>query len=561
MKNSMKLPICMGLFFCTVQLSAQTDLGQETIFTFGDRNLTLGDAFKINVSPSIIDSAVTIDEPNYLFTPKRAATKYEVKPILPARLRVMEPLQKLNRAYVRAGIGLRTTPLLQVSINQLRNKKSQVGLNFHHLSSDLAIDELAETQFSDNKLDVWGKFMFNKLTAETKVRYNRYVRHFYGYNPEFFDLTSRDIKQTANEIGGVVALANVFKDSSQVNFASDVDVNVFSDAFDASEIQVKSNNHFSKFHNKERYLLDVNVDINQLQSTIPVDSTEVKQSNGIVEITPQVVSKGKTLEVQAGLSIQGNMNKTAEFHFYPRVSASLKLFNNILIPYVGLKGGLIRNNLAGMFRENAFVSSHQNLINTNEKLVFYGGIRGSLSSSTSFNLSVSSKKVEDYLLYVNDTLNGIGNRFTAIYDDGRVLKVSGEINFQKGRYSEVYLKGDWFDYGFSTQNAWNLPDYQLTLGSRFRVAQKFKVGIELYYIGERQAKVIRPIEVVTPSNPTTEVEELDAFIDANLLLEYHYNKRISAFVQASNLANSGYQRWFRYETMPFTLIGGFSVKF
>lgn len=537
----------------------QNNLGEETVFTFGDRKLTLGDAFKINISPTIFDSIVKIEEPTYIFTPRKFSTAYEIKPILPARLRVMEPLSKLQRVYVKAGIGMHTTPLMQLRINQLRSKKTQVGLGFDHLSSEGGIKEVASSKFSNNNVEVWGKYLGKKVVIETKLNYDRYIRHFYGYQPIDSNVVEGDIAQLVNKIGGTIELKSTFKDSSKVQYASTVGFSNFTDKYDASEINIISKNTLSKFHDKEWYNLDVNVDYNQFKSVFLLDTSAQSQSNAIVEVTPQIISKGEKLKVQVGLSIQGNMSSTAKFHFYPRAELSYSLFSNVLIPYAGLKGGLTRNNWESSFMQNPFISSHLELRNTNDKLVAYGGIKGTLSSSTSFNLMVSNKKVEDVALFVNDTIGGTGNRFNLIYDGGRMLTVSGELNYHKGTKTEVYLNGAWYDYGFSTEEAWNLPSYKIGTGIRFAVKSKLKFGAEVYYFGERDTRVITS-KTIEPINFDT-VQQLKGFADINLNLEYRYTKRLSAFIQLNNLGNMNYQRWYRYQSMPLTAIGGFTYSF
>jgi hypothetical protein len=558
MKNKIFL-IVACLFGSLAYGQNNTNLGEETVFTFGDRKLTLGDAFKINISPAIYDSVVKIEEPTYLFTPRKFNTAYQITPILPARLRVMEPLSKLQRVYVKAGMGMYTTPLLQLRINQLRSKKSQVGLAFDHLSSNGGIKEVSSSKFSNNNVGVWGKFLGKKLTVESKLNYDRYARHFYGYEPLDSIVVADEIAQLINKIGGTVELKSSSQDSSEIHFTSLVGFSNLTDSYYVNEMRVIAKNSFSKFHDKEWYNLDVNVDYNQLKSVYLLDTSAHIQNNAIVEVTPQIISKGDKIKVQVGLSIQGNMDKTAKFHFYPRAELSYSLFNNVFIPYAGLKGGLNRNNWSSSFMENPFISSHLELRNTNDKLIAYGGIKGTLSSSTSFNLMVSNKKVTDVALFVNDTIGGTGNRYALIYDGGRMLTVTGELNYHKGTQTEVYLNGAWYDYGFSTEGAWNLPSYKVGLGARFAIRSKFKVGAEIYYFGERDTRVIssksiEPVEFDT-------VKQLKAFADININFEYRYTKRLSVFIQLNNLGNTNYQRWYRYQSMPLTAIGGFTYSF
>jgi hypothetical protein len=55
--------------------------------------------------------------------------------------------------------------------------------------------------------------------------------------------------------------------------------------------------------------------------------------------------------------------------------------------------------------------------------------------------------------------------------------------------------------------------------------------------------------------------ELPAFIDANLKLEYFYNKRMSAWITASNLVGSRYQVWNNYPVQGFQARFGATYAF
>jgi hypothetical protein len=56
------------------------------------------------------------------------------------------------------------------------------------------------------------------------------------------------------------------------------------------------------------------------------------------------------------------------------------------------------------------------------------------------------------------------------------------------------------------------------------------------------------------------VKELGFIADANLGLEYRYNKRLSAFIQLNNLASQGYMRWYNYPVQRFQFMGGIAAR-
>ena len=81
----------------------------------------IGDAFKINEKPVLVDTIKTTPKFIYNLSPYKANTIYEPLTISPARISG-EPLTKLYRNYIKVGMGNYTTPLVDVYLNTTRSK-------------------------------------------------------------------------------------------------------------------------------------------------------------------------------------------------------------------------------------------------------------------------------------------------------------------------------------------------------------------------------------------------------------------------------------------------------
>ena len=68
------------------------------------------------------------------------------------------------------------------------------------------------------------------------------------------------------------------------------------------------------------------------------------------------------------------------------------MFNNVFIPYGGLKGNVQRNTFNTIRLDNPFVSEDADVFNTIQDFNLYFGFRGSLSSNFTFNLSYSIER-------------------------------------------------------------------------------------------------------------------------------------------------------------------------
>jgi hypothetical protein len=76
----------------------------------------------------------------------------------------------------------------------------------------------------------------------------------------------------------------------------------------------------------------------------------------------------------------------------------------------------------------------------------------------------------------------------------------------------------------------------------------------------RRAKVYETGEGVTEENGQL-VKKLDFIADANLNIEYRYNKRFSAFAQFNNFAAQRYKRWYNAPVHGFQFLGGVTFRF
>ena len=88
--------------------------------------------------------------------PKRLNVKPEWTRNGPIRLKINEPLPRLYKGYVNAGMGNFLSPLLQVSYSDVRSRTKSWGVHFLHESTDggFAGDSI-EQGFSSNQLNGW----------------------------------------------------------------------------------------------------------------------------------------------------------------------------------------------------------------------------------------------------------------------------------------------------------------------------------------------------------------------------------------------------------------------
>lgn len=531
--------------------------------------LKLNDANKLDEQATVVDTVIPIPPIDYSLIKRQVETNFEVEDIKPAKLKIIEKLDKLYNGYVRGGVGTNTMPLLDVYYNNTRSRNQSYGVYYNHLSSNGGVKDAGYSGFSENKLGLYGKHFMREYQFNGGIDWDRDVVHFYGYDANDTVLDRESTRQKYNYIGLNVGFASYFKDSADINYNGNLSYYNYSDSYDASENNVLLTGVISKYHNRELYSLGIDFDFNSfkpgallaLDTVLTPPSTPDATSSSIVRLNPAVSTIGRNWRLKLGLGIQMNITHTATFHFYPNADFRYSLFDDIFIPYAGVTGNIERNSFHSLTQENAFMLSNSELINSNRAFDIYGGIRGSISSTTSFNLRASSSKTNNIALFVNDTTYSIANQFMLHYDTATIFNIRGEFTYHKTEKLKLHFRADWYSYNMeSAQFAWNLPDYRISIAGTYDLFDKIIVRADIFTMGKRKALSLEPTADVTPVEGVYAVD-LDGFVDANLGFEYRTTKRFSVWVNFNNIAASKYPRWYNYRVQGFNVIGGLTYAF
>jgi hypothetical protein len=169
--------------------------------------------------------------------------------------------------------------------------------------------------------------------------------------------------------------------------------------------------------------------------------------------------------------------------------------------------------------------------------------------------------VKDKALFVTDTLYSKGNRFNVIYDTMNVATVEGSLTYQYQEKTKIDLIGRYFSYNaFNNVYAWNLPTLQFILRGSYNLYDKFIFSADINLEGGRKALVYTMEDDVVEENNQL-AKNLGFIADANIGVEYRYNKRISAFLNFNNVAAQRYRRWYNYPVQGFQVMGGVTFRF
>jgi len=558
MNNSKYILVSLLIAFLMLSLNSfAQSLKSDDIVSIEPYEPLLKDAYKKKENPSINDTNKIIPELKYSFLNKQVPITFEIDPIAAAKIKG-EPLVKLYSGYAKVGFGTNTTPLAEIYYNAKRNRNFAYGFSGKHFSSS-GISSNDYSGFSDNELNVFGKRFLKEFTLYSKLGYNRNANHYYGFPDENAVIINNadDIRQKLDQFNAAFSLTRNFTDTNQFDYNFDINYHLINDIYKVEENHLDINGKLGKYYKNELYSIGVEMNYNKLNNLLDEDN------NLVVGLTPQISTTAKKWQFQVGIGLYLNSYPDTKFHFYPKAEFKYNVIEHIIIPYIGIRGGLISNNLNTFYKENPFINTQ--LIatqNSNQKYDIYGGIRGSLSSKITFNTAFSRQKIEGMPLYVKDFSNLIENQFVLTYDTVSFSKVTGELTYQKLEKFKLILGGNYYNYTPKNEiKAWHKPDFKVSLSGIYDLSDKIIVRVDLFYIDKQYAKSFNTITTNNVITTTEIAQELKGIFDANLGFEYRYTKKLSAFINFNNLTSTAYKKWQDYPTQKLGVLGGLTYSF
>ena len=565
---------------------------EEIFLGIGSGNRKISKIQKSSISPNHTDSITIIDEVKYYLEPKRYQVSYDIENIKPARLKITANGDKLYRGYLKAGAGAYLSPLLEFNYASKRSRDESWGFKGGTNGSFANINGLGNTKYSDLSLGGYYQKFFMDYDLWSEFDYERNNYQFYGLDYEdsqmydFYGIDSNDslMKESFKEADSLfkqnydlfdlhikLNSLNIGRDTNKLRIKSWIDFHHLNSNYDLSENHFLIGAHSGWLILDEEFLGTFELDINNVNApeTLTINADNIIQSSnqknrtsGIIRLNPHIYSRKNNLIVKAGLSVQANINDNTKFHIFPDLELSYSLFNNVFIPYGGWVGNVQRNTFNDIRLENPFISEDANLQNTVQKSNLFAGVRGSLSSKFTFNLSASFQKFDSMYFFTPDNISSYGNKFQMTYDNLSQTSFMGEITYQDSEKLKVSAKGEYFIYDPSNElYAWQKPEFLITLSGLLDLSNKIIVKSDIYLVGQRKVfshyEPLRDYELEDGKY----VSSLKPLIDMNLSAEYRYNKKVSGFIQFNNFIGKKYQYWSNFPVQSINILGGVTFSF
>ncbi len=572
MKTRMRYILAIWSVFSVSSLFAQSGL---EIIVDGSRFVEPAD--RIDLNPFIVDTVIPTPIIEYPLLQLKHETDTEVSMITPASINTKETLTQMYNSYLKLGVGTEFMPLGEYYFDSKRSKKFIYGGHVKHLSSFGDISGYAPAQFDRTGVNLYGGINQRRYSLRGDMHYKNQGLHYYGTPLTQDTLIADSIAQRYGDFGFGALFSSHKKDSANLNYKVGFDYNNYTSRRPKEEVlrdwRANENNFGIKTsawykYGDEIFGADFNVRYNVYKygiadSSLTALDTGLVANNGIVNLHPTAIMRrfdDKFLfRFGADIVFNGENGKT-KAHIYPDIEVKYSMFNDIFIPYAGLGGGMKQITFKSLTNENEFLIPNIELRNEGEINV-YGGIKGTLSKRLGFNIGGKFGRITNKALFVTDTTFSAGNKFKPIYDTMNIAMLEGSMSYQLSNKIKIDGIARFNSYNvFTNSYAWNLPQLEFVLRGSYNLYDKFLFNLDVNLEHGRKALVYAPGAGITEENQQF-ILDLGFIVDANVGVEYRYNKRISAFVQLNNFASQQYMRWYNAPVQQFQALGGVTFRF
>jgi hypothetical protein len=555
--QSYSLTVILLIFF-TLRAAGQGKNEEVTIIA--PYIPTIGNAVKIPSRPEITPGEEENPTFGYNYVTKNYETKLELDPIEPLKYSTGEN-EQLYRNFAKIGFGNYVTPYLDFMASSVQSEKYQFGVRLKHLSSQGKIKEYPPSAYSHNLVSVFGRVFTKTHTLFADAGYDRDVVHLYGFRPDSFpdvEYTKDDIRQRFQHIHGTVDFSSNYRENYKLNHRFTLDLHHYSDFYETRESEVAFmiglDKSFKTGSNDFSHSFALDFGLNYLGYKDSVSS-----SNPLfIPIHPVYRFAFGQYRFEAGLKIEmASVNTPGESSFgidvFPVLKAEVVVVEGVVKAFAEVSGNRTINSFRSLTGVNPFMISTPVVLYTDEQIKVGGGITGNYNG-LNFTADAYYSYLNDMPLFVTDTNLEFQNQFDVIYDNMNLLKIKASLGYVKINDLSARLLAAYYHYIPKNEvKAWHMPNFEIGLDAGYTLLEKYTIRASILALGSKYAKTYDQGQVVA--------QKIKGAFDLGAGFEYRINRMVSAYVDANNLLNQHYQRWYEYPVQGILVMAGAKISF
>jgi len=539
MNSFHKLVFLVLALFCSQTAMAQPDLPDDEVEVIKDFEARLADSEKLELSPELPLADTTSKHLTYQVPVKSLQVDYPAPKIRPLAIPAKKEAPGFN-GYLKAGYGSPNSPLGELFYSYSNPEKYIIGLNARHHSANSK--KLEHQRFSDTDVNLNGLYYFESgLAVGARIGYHAEQVHFYGYDHEVTDLIRSEVKQKFNTIYGNVNIFNAHRTQGDINYRANAGFYRLTDNYTVSELGINLSAGATKwFMEKHAFNVDVIADFTNPDQILSNDLNNFY-------IQPNFAFHADKFRIKAGVNLAFS---DTDFYIYPDAEVAVNIIGNKLAAYVGAGGDLKKNTIQTLSNVNPYIHTRDRLTAKNTSFYhYYGGVKGNLQV-VDYQIEGGFKRANDLALYLTDPTDTL--RFAVLYDTVNIVTLNGSLTATPVKNLELTVTlGQSIFNPENEEKAWHLPIFNTNFSARYTtLGDKLTLKGELF------------IENGVPYRDNQgNVGNLNGLFDLNVGAEYSIGKNIGIFLDLNNIASNKRQRWFRYPTYGFNVMGGVTARF
>lgn len=301
-------------------------------------------------------------------------------------------------------------------------------------------------------------------------------------------------------------------------------------------------------------------------ATFEVDSVSHRN---LIKVNPYVEFLLRDFKFHAGLTAVVNQYDNLEATtgtFFPDVEVSKSFLNEACNISLGAKGGLHANSWNRIRLINPYILPGSDVKATKHN-DFYAHLRFNFSKKLELNVQAEYSLLRNDLNFRLFPDAVLQNMFVTDYVNYNKATFGGEFTFINDEMMQLSIGGNYYHYtsldpnvGPTGDTVGNLPllyrpDFDVHAGLAINKDDKFILRVQTLVLGQMNGN----LDTVTDENGKNIYQVSDTLplrLGINAEIEYRYNKHLSFFLKADNLAFQHYYLWSHYPAQLGTFIVG-----
>ena len=478
-----------------------------------------------------------------------------------------------TKNFLMAGLGTRLSPVFFYKHNSMLTKTVGLGVGIKHYSSWLDIKDYAPSGFMNNAFDI---SLFSKQSDKQQFKVNVYYKndvvHYYGVRKSEWMGTEAALENAAprqayNTIGMHFEGSSTTTRLREFSEEATADYHyMFTGAgntehfFGLNFRTAYSNNWWGDKNNPQTVGFDFGFTGDVFKSVNTTVSPGTRMA--LFYMKPFIEMKDDYYRLHLGFALDTKgsaLNGDSRITIHPDLRGSLYVLDKTVEFYAGLNGGRHVNTYSEIVGTNPFMGDALDLLLTNVKLGFEGGVRTNIMNTLDMHLGVRYRHTDNDPFY---TILGqmidnqwVNNNFTLFYDETKVVSLLADARW-------LAIDRLTVDAGFTYNNyrmeLLDQPLYRPATEGRLKVNYDFDDNLAIYssflYQGGRYARLDSPL-LTTPSY------KLKPVLDLGIGADYKVKDELTVFGKVDNLLHQKYQLFANYPVTGIQLFAGVKMRF